>query len=92
MGVKVDDGDGSVLAVYGAEKRERDGMVTSERNQTRKCLALLRWTGLVGVCVWCAAQEEVVALLDLLQRIGVVIPDEQSALISKTVYLSSLTM
>jgi hypothetical protein len=75
MGVKVDDADGSVLAVYGTEERKCDGMVTSERNQTRKCLALLRWTRLIGVCVGGAAQEEVVALLDLLECVGVVIPD-----------------
>lgn len=34
---------------------------------------MLRGAGLVGVGVGCAAQEEVVALLDLLEGIGVVV-------------------
>jgi hypothetical protein len=41
MGVKVDHADGTVLAVDGAEEGEGNGVVTSESNQTRKCLALL---------------------------------------------------
>ena len=75
MGVEVDDADGSVFTVYGAEEREGNGVVTPEGNQTRKCLALLRWAGLVTMCEWSAAQEEVVALLDLLERVVVVIPN-----------------
>jgi hypothetical protein len=57
MGVEMDDRDRTVFAVDGAEEGECDGMVTSEGDQAGKCLALLRGTGLVGMCVWSAAQE-----------------------------------
>ena len=87
MGVKVNDADGSVLAVDGAEKGECNGVVTSKRNQTRKCLALLRWARLVGVCVGRAAQEEVVALLDLLECVGVVIPNPNNQLSFPMLYI-----
>jgi hypothetical protein len=83
MGVEVDDRDGTVFAVDGAEEGECDGMVTSQSDQTRQCLAHLRRARLVGMCVWSAAQEQVVALLDLLERIGVVVPANTSAPILK---------
>ena len=40
MAVKVNDGDGTVLAVHRAEKRKCDSMVTSERDHARKGLAM----------------------------------------------------
>jgi len=75
MAVKVDDGDGAVFAVDGAEEGESDGVVTSKGDHTRECFAMLRRTGLVGVGVGSAAQEEVVALLDLLERVRIVVPE-----------------
>lgn len=66
MAVKVDDGDGTIFTVDGAEERESDGVVSSQGNHTRKCFPLLGRTGFVGVSEGRAAQEEVVPLFDLL--------------------------
>lgn len=74
MAVKVDNTDGTVVAVDGTEKRESNGVVTSESDQARQCGSLLGWAGLVGMSVWCAAKEKVVAFLNLLERKRVVVP------------------
>lgn len=74
MAVKVDDSNGSVFAVDGAEEGKGDSVVTSESDHTGECLAVLGRTRLVGVGVGSAAQEQVVALLNLLEGIGIVIP------------------
>jgi len=56
-----------------AQQRQSDCMVATKGDQTRQCLALLGWAGLLSICVRRAAQEKVVAFFDLLQRVGVVI-------------------
>jgi hypothetical protein len=73
MAVEVNDAHRTVVTVDGAEEGKGDGVVTSKSDQTRQCLALLRRTRLVGMGVRCAAQKEVVAFFDLLERIRVVI-------------------
>ena len=73
VAVEVNDTDRTVVAIDGAEKRKCDCVVTSESDKTRQCLTLLGRAGLIGVGVWCAAQEEVVALLDLLERKCIVV-------------------
>lgn len=40
MAVKVDDSYRTILAVHRAEKRERNGVVASERDHTGKRLAM----------------------------------------------------
>lgn len=82
MAVKVDDSYGTVLAVYRAEKRKGDGVVASKCDHARKCFAMFRGTGLVGMRVGSPAQQEVVALLNLLKSICVVIPEYQSSIAS----------
>jgi hypothetical protein len=57
VAVKVDDSDGSVFSVDGTKKRECDGVVSSESDQTGECFASLRGTGFVGMGVWWAAQQ-----------------------------------
>ena len=41
MAVKVDDGDGAIFSVDRTEKRECDGVISSESDQTRESLACL---------------------------------------------------
>lgn len=47
----------------------------AQSDQTWQRLALLRWTQLIGMRIRCTGKEEVVAFLDLLKRIGIVIPN-----------------
>ena len=74
MAVEVNHADGTVVTVDGAEERKSNGVVTSKSDQTRECFSLLGWAGLVSMGVRCAAQEEVVAFLDLLERVRIVVP------------------
>jgi hypothetical protein len=41
VAVKVDDGDGAVFAVDGAQQRKRNGVVTSKSDHSGKCFAVL---------------------------------------------------
>ena len=77
MAVKVDDSYGAILAVYRAKKRKRNGVVASERDHAGKCFAVFRWTRLVSMRVGSPAQQEVVALLDLLKSICIIISECQ---------------
>jgi len=74
MRVEVDDGDGAVGARDTAEERESDGVVTAEGDDAGEGLALQGWALLVGVGGWSSAQDAVVAVLDLLDGVGVVVP------------------
>lgn len=69
----MDHGNRTVLAVHGAQQRKCDCVVASQRDHARQCFPLLRGPGLVRVGKGCAAQQQVVALLDLLQRIRIVV-------------------
>lgn len=52
-------------------------MVTSKGDQTRKSGTLLGRTRLIRVSVRRAAQQEVVAFLNLLKRVRVIVPDQK---------------
>lgn len=73
MGVKVDDRDGSVCFVHGAQKRQRDSVVSTEGNDARKCLAVFAGASHVCVCGGLAHEDAVVALFDLLESPLVVV-------------------
>lgn len=49
-------------------------MVTSQGNQTRQCLPFLRRPGLISMGMGCATQKEVMTILDLPERIRIVVP------------------
>lgn len=70
----MDDADGAVFTVDAAEQGQRDGVVTAEGNDTGKSLAPLGETLHVGIGGRLARQDAVVALLDLLDRPGIVVP------------------
>ena len=73
VGVEVDDADGAVGFVDGAQEREGDGVVAAEGDDAGEGLALFGDAFLVGVGVGGAHEEGVVAVLDLLDRVGVVV-------------------
>jgi hypothetical protein len=72
MTVEVDDSDWAVCLVDTAQQRQRNGMVTSKGNDTWKCLASPRDTGIAGAGIGLAHQQAVMALLDLLDSPGIV--------------------
>lgn len=72
MTVKVDDSDWAVCLVDTAQQRQRNGVVTSKGNDTWKCLASPRDTGIAGAGIGLAHQQAVMALLDLLDGPGIV--------------------
>jgi len=67
MGVEVDDRDGPVRLVHGAQKRQSDSVVTSQGDDTRQCLSVLGRSNHVCVGSRLAHQDTVVTFLDLLQ-------------------------
>lgn len=73
MAVEVDDTDWPVIAVDGTEQRESDGVVTSKSDQARQCSSLLGRSRFLSMGVRCAAQQEVMAFLNLLERKGVIV-------------------
>lgn len=80
MAVKVDDTDGTVVAVYGAEKRESNSVIASKSYQAGQRSSLLRRPRLFSVGVGRSAQEQVVAFLDLLERKRIVVSVAMSVL------------
>jgi hypothetical protein len=73
VGVEMDDADGAVGAVDTAEKWESDCVVTAQGDEARQGAARLGHTGLGGGREGLASEESVVALFNLLQRVGVVV-------------------
>ena len=71
--VKVDDGDGAVGSVDAAQEREGDGVVAPEGDDSREGLAVLGDAGFGGGGVGLAHEEAVVAVFDLLDRVGVIV-------------------
>jgi hypothetical protein len=74
MAVEVDYRHGAIGAVDGAEQRQGDGVVTTERDDAGQGLAVLGRTFLPGVGLGRAGKEGVVAFLDLVEGVGVVVP------------------
>lgn len=66
MAVEVDDADGTVMAVDRAKKRKSDGVIASKSDQAGQRGALFGRTRLISMSVWCAAQKEAMAFLNLL--------------------------
>jgi hypothetical protein len=73
MAVKVNHRHGAVSPVDGAEQGQRNRVVSAERDNTRKRLALLGQAGLVGGGLWRPAENLIVSLLDLLEGPRVVV-------------------
>jgi hypothetical protein len=73
MGVEMDDRDGSVSLVHGAQKRQSYSVVTSEGQDTRQCLSMLGDASHVCVSSRLTHQDTVVAFFDLLQSPLVVV-------------------
>lgn len=73
MAVEVDDGDGAVCSVDGAEERQGDGVVTAEGDDSGESLSLLGRAGLVRCCLGRSGEDVVVALLNLLESPCVVV-------------------
>ena len=73
VGVEVDYADGTVGFVYGAQERERYGVVTTEGDDAREGLLLERRTNFVGVGHGGTHQEGIVTFFNLLNRVGVVV-------------------
>lgn len=90
MAVEVNDADGTVFTVDAAQQRQGDGVVTAEGDDTRKRLALLGQTLHVRVGGRRTREDAVVALLDLLDGPGVVVP--ASPLSEPRKYVSSMRL
>lgn len=73
VGVEVDDADGAVGAVHASQEREGDGVVASEGDDSRECLSILARPFLFRVRSRRAAQDGIVAFLNLFEGVGVVV-------------------
>ena len=66
MAVEVNDAYRTIMAIDRAKKRESDGVIASKSDQTGQRSALFGRTRLISMSVWCAAQKEAMAFLNLL--------------------------
>ena len=73
VGIEMNDADGAVGFVYGAEQRERDCMVTAQSDDTGEGFAFFCRANFVCVGLRAAHEELVMAVFDLLDGVGVVI-------------------
>ena len=73
VGIEMNDADGAIGFVYGAEQRERDCMVTAQSDDAGKGFAFLCRANFVCVGLGAAHEKSVMAVLDLLDGVGVVI-------------------
>lgn len=71
--VEVNDADRAVRGFDTTQQRQGDGMIPAQRDETRQGPPLLRGPRLVGVCSRLAQKQLLVPVLDLLQRIRIVI-------------------
>ena len=79
--VEVDDGDGTVGGINRAQKREDDSVVSTESDNPRMLLSILRDAYellaregiLPELCCWLTVQERPVAVLNLFNRELVVV-------------------
>ena len=69
----MNDADGAVGFVYGAEQRERDCMVTTQSDDAGEGFAFQCRANFVCVGLGLAHEELVMAVFDLLDGVGVVI-------------------
>jgi hypothetical protein len=62
------------LPVDRAQQRKRDSVVTTQCDETWQCLALLGGARLLSIGMRRAAQQQVMALFDLLKGVCVIVP------------------
>lgn len=65
--------DGSISSVHTPQKWKSNRMVSTEGDDSRQRLAVLRRAILLRIGGWGAIQNAVVTLFDLLDRVGIVI-------------------
>ena len=69
----MNDADGTVGFVYGAEQRERDCMVTAQSNDTGERFAFQCGANFVCIGLRASHEELVMTIFDLLDGVGIVI-------------------
>ena len=74
VAVKVNDADRSIGFIDAPEKRQSDGVIASQSDDPRQSLPSLGNAFLACVGRWSAHQNAIMPFLDLLNRIGIVIP------------------
>ncbi len=74
MAVKVDDRHGSVRAVDGSQQGEGDGVVATQSDDPREGLAVESRSLLQGIRLGLSGEDAEVTVLDLGQRVRVVVP------------------
>ena len=74
MAVKVDDRHGSVRAVDGPQQGEGDGVVATQSDHPREGLAVESGSLLQSIRLGLSGEDAEVAVLDLGQRVRVVVP------------------
>lgn len=73
MAVEMNYTDGSISSVYTPQKWKSNRVVSTEGNNSRQRLAGLRRAFFLRIGGWCAIQNAIVTLFDLVDRIGIVI-------------------
>ncbi len=76
MAVEVDHADGAIGPVDTPEERKSDRVITTQGNDSRQCPSCLRRAFLAWVSGRGAIENTIVAVFDLLNRVGIIItPD-----------------
>lgn len=73
VAVKVDYADGPIGSIDTPQKWKSDGMITTKGDDSRQRPTLFRRAFSVRMSRWSAIENTVVALFDLLNRVGIVI-------------------
>lgn len=74
MRIEVDDRNGTICAVHATKQRKGDRVVAAQCDHARESPALERRTDLARVGCWCPHHNAVMALFDLVDGPGIIVP------------------
>jgi hypothetical protein len=80
MRVEVNNCDRAIRLVHAAEKRQGNGVVASERDHSRECLAMLRDPKLFSISGRLTHENRIVAFFNLVDSPGIIVPISTSEL------------
>lgn len=83
MTVEMNHADGTVFTVYAPQKRQSDGVITTQSDHAGKSLASLRIAFRLGIRMRRTRQDRIVALFHLLDGIRIVVPAARDRCISE---------
>lgn len=74
MAVEMDNRHRTISTVDRSQERESDGVITAEGDHSGEGLSEQRRALLLGIRLGCSREDAIMALFDLVESIGVVVP------------------